>query len=113
MLEVAHATAEVVVAAIEFLDSIVQELLADAALGPAGLGKAAVTAPGKVRRAIALIDRGIEAVDTLRRAVKTAIRVLRDVGRRWTWPTPWSAARVCGARAAGGHLDDTAAAGFR
>lgn len=114
VLEVAHATAEVVVAAIEFLDSLVQELLTDAALGPAGLGKAAVTAPGKVRRAITLIDRAVEAVDTLRRVTGTAIRVMRDLKVALdVTGVAVQGAGMGGHVEAGGHLGSTAEAGFR
>lgn len=77
MLEVSKATAECVCAALEFIDSVIQEVLADAAVPVLGWAKGAVTAPGKVRRVINLIADGKRAIENLVRAVKAVIRALR------------------------------------
>lgn len=114
VVEVAELAAEVVASVLEFLDSIVQDVLTSAALGPAGLAKIAVRAPGKIRRAVHLIDRAVEAIDVLRDAVRTAIRMLRDLRALLDTANAWVGRANLAAHAeAGRHLGQTAAAGFR
>ncbi len=78
-IEVAQATAEVVAAALSFINDIITELLLDAASGPFGWAKGAISAPGKARKVISLIHRGIEAIQKFTRAVKAVVAVLRYV----------------------------------
>lgn len=113
VIEVGLATAEVVAAAVAFIDDVVQELLIDAAAGPLGWAKGAFSAPGKARKIISLINRGLDAIQRLTNAVKAVVAVLKYVN-----------AGLSGAKAvlsfgntvahgtAGSHMDDTADQGF-
>ena len=73
VIEVAQATAEVVAAALNFINDMITELLLDAAAGPFGWAKGAISAPGKARKVINLIHRGIEAIEKFTRAVKAVV----------------------------------------
>lgn len=79
VVAVSQATAEVVCAALEFLDGLVQELLLDAAAGPLGWTKAAATSPRMVARMVRLVDQGREAISDLLRAAELAVAALRRV----------------------------------
>jgi hypothetical protein len=79
MIEVAQATAELVAAALDFIDSVVQEILLDAASGPVGWVKGGLSAPGKAKKLIDLIHRGLNAIETFTRAVKAAVTALKYV----------------------------------
>lgn len=79
VIEVGKATLDVLVIAIDFIDSIVQELIISALAGPIGWLKAGVTAPGKARRVIELIHDGLRAIEKLTHAAEALLKVLRYV----------------------------------
>ena len=113
VLEVAQATAEVVAAAVNFINDVIQELLLDAACGPLGWAKGAFSAPGKARRVITLIHRGIEAIEKFTRAVKAVVTVLRYVNVALSAAdTVLDFGNVAASTAAGHHMDDTSRHGF-
>jgi hypothetical protein len=113
VVEVAQATAEVVAAALSFINDIVTELLLDAATGPFGWAKGAITAPGKVNRLINLIHRGLEAIATFTRAVKAVVAVLRYVNAGLAAAdTVLQFGNAAASTAAGQHTDETAQQGF-
>lgn len=113
VIAVSRATAEVVCAVVEFIDSLVIELLLDAAAGPLGWSKAAVTSPGRVTRLVRLIDQGREAIADLLRAAELAVAALRRVEALLDTLSALAAAVETGARAeAGRGLTTVAEAGF-
>lgn len=79
VLEVSTVTAELVCAVLDYLDSIVQQLLLEAALGPFGWAEAAASAPGKIARMLGLVDRGSHAVSELERLADTVSSLLAHV----------------------------------
>jgi hypothetical protein len=113
VLEVAQATAEVVAAAVNFVNDVIQELLLDAASGPLGWAKGAFSAPGKARKVINLIHRGIEAIEKFTRAVKAVVTVLRYVNVALSAAdTVLDFGNVVESTRAGSHMDDTSQHGF-
>lgn len=113
VVSVSKATAEVVCAALQFLDGLVQELLLDAAAGPLRWTKAAATAPRTVVRMVRLIDQGRDAVTDLLRAVELAVAALRRVEALLDTLTALAAAVETGAHAeAGQDMAGVAEAGF-
>ena len=77
MIQVSQATAECVCAALQFIDSVIQEVLMDAAVPVFGWAKGAVTAPGKIRKVIKLISDGKDAIQNLIRCVKACVTALK------------------------------------
>ncbi len=113
VIEVAQATAEVVAAALNFIDDVIQELLMDAASGPFGWVKGAVTAPGKARKLISLINRGVHAIEKFTHAVKAVVKVLKYVNAGLAAAdTMLQFGNVAASTAAGEHLDETSHHGF-
>lgn len=113
VVSVSKATAEVVCAALEFIDGLVQELLLDAAAGPLGWTKAAATSPRMVVRMIRLIDQGRDAITDLVRAVELAVAVLRRVEALLDALAALAAVVETGAHAeAGQDMGAVAEAGF-
>lgn len=113
VIEVAQATAEVVAAALSFINDIITELLLDAAAGPFGWAKGVVSAPGKARKVINLIHRGIEAIAKFTRAVKAVVAVLKYVNAGLaTADTVLQFGAAVENTRAGNHMDDTADHGF-
>ena len=113
MLEVAQATAECVCAALEFIDSCIQEILADAAVPFAGWVKAGVSAPGKVRRVIQLISQGKDAIENLLRFAKVAITAMKYLNALFdTANLVLNAIELGGDTDNSTDVDDTADAGF-
>lgn len=111
LIEVARETAHVVCAVLEFLDSIVQDLLLSAA--GAGMVKAIATSPGKAVRAARLIDDGVRAIETLRRVAQEAIRAIRDLQALLDVAnTVVDLGEIGGHVGAGGWLEETTGAGF-
>ena len=112
MLEVSQATAECVCAALEFIDSCIQEIIADAAVPVAGWVKAGVSAPGKVRRVIQLISQGKNAIENLLRFAKVAITAMKYLNALFdTANLVLNAIEVGGDVDNSTNVDDTADAG--
>lgn len=78
-LEVSEAAIQVVSLALNFLDSLAQELIEDASVPVLGWAKGAVTAPGKVTKAISLIKKGADAVEKLTNLLKKIPEVARII----------------------------------
>jgi hypothetical protein len=113
VIEVAQATAEVVAAALSFINDIITELLLDAASGPFGWAKGAISAPGKARKVISLIHRGLEAIQKFTRAVKAVVAVLRYVNAGLSAAdTVLQFGNVAASTDAGNHMDETSEHGF-
>ena len=113
VIEVAQATAEVVAATINFIDSVIQEILLDAAAGPFGWAKGALSAPGKARKIINLIHRGITAIEKLTSAVRAVVTVLKHLNAILAVADNVLAfGNVAKSTEAGKHMDDTANHGF-
>ncbi len=113
VVSVSRATAEVVCAALEFIDGLVQELLLDAAAGPLGWTRAAATCPGRVARLVRLIDQGRDAISDLLRAAELAVAALRRVEALLDALSALAAAVETGAHAAAGQdMAEVAGAGF-
>ena len=113
MLEVSKATAECVCAALEFIDSCIQEIIADAAVPVAGWVKAGVSAPGKVRRVIQLIGQGKDAIENLLRFARLAITALKYLNAFFdTANLVLTSIELGGDAANSSNVDDTADAGF-
>ena len=113
VIEVAQATAEVVAAALSFINDVVTELLLDAASGPFGWAKGAISAPGKARKVISLIHRGITAIEKFTRAVKAVVAVLKYVNAGLSAAdTVLQFGNAAASTAAGNHMDETSAHGF-
>ncbi len=113
VIEVAQATAEVVAATVNFIDSVIQEILLDAAAGPFGWAKGALSAPGKARKIISLIHRGITAIEKLTSAVRAVVAVLKYVNAGLEVADNVLAfGNVARSAEAGGHMDDTSNQGF-
>lgn len=113
MLEVSQATAECVCAALSFIDSCIQEVIADAAVPFAGWVKAGVSAPGKVRRVIQLISQGKEAIENLLRFAKVAITAMKYLNAFFdTANLVLTSIEVGGDAVNSSDVDDTANAGF-
>jgi hypothetical protein len=113
ILEVAQATAEVVAAAINFIDDVIQELLLDAAVPVLGWAKGAFSAPGKAKKVIDLIHRGLEAIERFTRACRAVVTVLKYVNAGLTvLDSTVSFGNVVASGAAGGHVDETSDRGF-
>lgn len=112
LVEVARSTAETVCAALEFLDACVQDLVLSAG-GPVGWARAAAKAPGKVQRIVSLVQRAVEALEGLRRAVRACLRVLALVEASLDGATTvLGAANDVGHAVAAAWVDETARAGF-
>lgn len=113
VIEVAKATAEVVAAAVSFINDVITEILLDAAAGPLGWAKAGLSAPGKARAVINLIHRGLEAIEKFTHAVRAVISVLRylNAGLR-SADALLGFGNVAASTAAGEHLDETSRHGF-
>lgn len=113
VLEVAQATAEVVTAAINFIDSVIQELLMDAAVPVLGWAKGAFTAPGKAKKVIDLIHRGLNAIEKLTRACKALVTVLKYVNAGLSVvDSSVGVGNFIASTEAGNHVDETADHGF-
>lgn len=113
VVDVARSTTQTVCAVLRFIDSLIQEYVLDAALGPLGAAKALVQAKGKVQRLITLINRAVDAVNGLIRAVTEltaalrALDLLLSIAKR-----TYAVSNDAGHVAAGSHVNETAAAGF-
>jgi uncharacterized protein YukE len=113
VIEVAQATAEVVAAALSFINDIITELLLDAASGPFGWAKGAISAPGKARKVISLIHRGLEAIQKFTRAAKAIVAVLKYVNAGLSAAdTVLQFGNAAASTAAGNHMDETSQQGF-
>jgi len=113
VIEVAQATAEVVAAALSFINDVVTELLLDAASGPFGWAKGAISAPGKARKVISLIHRGITAIEKFTRAVKAVVAVLKYVNAGLSAvDTVLQFGNAAASTSAGNHMDETSEHGF-
>jgi len=113
MIEVAQATVELVAAALDFIDSVIQEILLDAASGPIGWAKGAFSAPGKAKKVIDLIHRGINAIETFTRAVKAAVTALKYLNAALGVTNGLLSIGNAGAStAAGNEADNTSTAAF-
>lgn len=113
VIEVAKATVDVIVIALEFIDSIIQELIISGLAGPVGWIKAGVSAPGKARRVVELIHDGLRAIEKLMNAVKAVIKVLRYVNAGLGGANTVLAAVSSGKHTdAGNRTDDSAEQGF-
>jgi hypothetical protein len=113
VIEVAQATAEVIAAALNFIDSVVQEVLLDMAAGPLGVVKGAFSAPGKARKIISLISRGLEAISKFTHAVRAVVVVLKYVNAGLAvTDTVLQLGSTAASKAAGDHMDDTSRHGF-
>ncbi|MEX0427205.1 hypothetical protein AB3X52_06190 [Nocardioides sp. DS6] len=76
LIDVSVAAAEVVVGALHLINDIAQELISDAAVPLVGWGKALLTGAGKVKRAISLIHKCLEAIEKITTAIKIALKGL-------------------------------------
>lgn len=113
VLEVAQATAEVVAAAINFIDDVIQEILLDAAIPVVGWAKGAFSAPGKAKKVIDLIHRGLEAIEKFTAACRAVVTVLKYVNAGLgVLSTTLDFGNVVASGTAGGHVDETADRGF-
>lgn len=113
LVEVARSTTQTVCAVLRFIDSLLQEYLLDAALGPVGAAKALVQAKTKVQRLLTLIDRAVEAVNGLVRAVTELTAALRALDLLLSMAErTYAITNDLGHAAAGTYLDETARAGF-
>lgn len=113
MIEVSQATAECVCAALQFIDSVIQEILMDAAVPVVGWAKGAATAPGKVRKVIKLISDGKDAIQGLIRAVKACVTALKYLNALLdTANNVLSLMNAGGDVANSSGVDETARAGF-
>lgn len=113
VIEVAQATAEVVAAALSFINDVVTELLLDAASGPFGWAKGAISAPGKAGKVISLIHRGITAIEKFTRAVKAVVAVLKYVNAGLSAAdTVLQFGNAAASTSAGNHMDETSEHGF-
>ena len=113
VVEVARATVEVIAIALDFIDSIIQELIISGLAGPIGWVKAGVTAPGKARRVVELIHNGLRAIERLLEAVKTVVTVLRYVNAGLgAANSVLGSFNTAGHAAAGSRTDDSAQQGF-
>jgi hypothetical protein len=79
VIEVAKATLDVLVIAIDFIDGVIQDLIISGLAGPIGWLKAGVTAPGKAKRIIELIHDGLRAIEKLMDAARAVLKVMRYV----------------------------------
>lgn len=113
ILEVAKATAEVVAAAINFIDDVIQEILLDAAVPLVGWAKGAFSAPGKAKRVIDLIRDGLDAIERLTRACRAVVTVLKYVNAGLTvLDTTIGFGNTAASTDAGFQVDETAGRGF-
>ncbi len=113
VIEVAQATAELVAAAVNFINDVIQEILLDMAAGPLGWAKGAVTAPGKARKVVNLIHRGLEAIEKLTRAVKAIVTVLKYVNAGLSAANSvLGFGNVAASGNAASHMNDTSQQGF-
>lgn len=113
VVEVARSTTETVCAVLRFIDSLLQEYLMDAALGPLGAAKALVQAKGKVQRLISLINRAVNAVNGLLRAVTELTAALRALDAMLSIAKGvYGVSNGLGHVAAGSYVNETARAGF-
>jgi len=78
-LEVSEAAIQVVSMVLNFLDSLAQELIEDASVPVLGWAKGAVTAPGKVMKAVRLIQKGAKAVEKLTNLLQKIPQVARYI----------------------------------
>lgn len=113
VVAVARSTTETVCAVLRFIDSLLQEYLLDAALGPLGAAKALVQVKSKVQRLITLINRAVDAVNGLIRAITELSAALRtldlllSIAKR-----TYAVSNDAGHVAAANYVNETAAAGF-
>lgn len=113
MIEVSLATAELVCAVLEFIDSVVQEILLDVASGPLGWAKGAISAPGKARQLIRLINQGLDAISALVAAVKACVTAMKLLNALLDGANSLLGVINAGGHlSAGSHADDTARAGY-
>jgi hypothetical protein len=113
VIEVAQATAELVAAAVNFINDVIQEILLDMAAGPLGWAKGAVTAPGKARKVVNLIHRGLEAIEKFTRAVKAVVTVLKYVNAGLSAANSvLGFGNVAASTNAANHMDNTSQQGF-
>ena len=103
VIEVAQATAEVVAAALSFINDVVTELLLDAASGPFGWAKGAISAPGKARKVIEKFTRAVKAVVAVLKYVNAGLSAVDTV---------LQFGNVAAGTSAGNHMDETSAHGF-
>lgn len=113
VIEVSKATAEVVAAAVNFINDVITEILIDAAAGPLGWVKGSISAPGKAKKIIDLIHRGLTAIEKLTAAAKAAVTVLKyaNAGLAALSGITGFGAGVANT-AAGNFMDDSATQGF-
>lgn len=113
LIDVSVAAAEVVVAGLQLINDIIQELITDAAVPAVGWAKALFTGAGKVKKAIALIDRCLDAIERIHKAVQIALKFLTYFNVGMAGVNTVLKGFVIGTGVnAGTHVDDTAAHGF-
>lgn len=112
-LEVSEAAIQVVSLALNFLDSLAQELIEDASVPVLGWAKGAVTAPGKIKKAITLIKKGADAIEKLTNLLKKIPEVARliNVGLTMTDETLKFGNTVLSAEATS-HMGNTSKQAF-
>lgn len=112
-LEVSQAAIQVVSLALNFLDSLAQELIEDASVPVLGWGKGLVTGPGKIKKAISLIKKGADAIERLTDLLQKIPAVARyiNVGLTLTDETLKFGSTVLSTEATS-HMDNTAKQAF-
>lgn len=113
LIDVSVAAAEVVSMGLQLINDIIQELITDAAVPAVGWAKALFTGAGKVKKAISLINRCLDAIEKIHKVVKIALKFLTYFNVAMGGVNTVLKTFVIGTGVnAGTHVDDTAAAGF-
>lgn len=113
LVEVARSTTNLVCAALAFVDTLVQDLIKDALLGPVGGLRQLWKAKARIQRLIRLIDRAAEAVEDLLRAAVIVTRALQKVQASMEAATEVTRGAGTVAHAvAGSYTDETASRGY-
>lgn len=113
LIDVSVAAGQVVAAGLHLINDIAQELISDAATPVVGWAKALITGAGKVKEAISMINRVLNAIEGIEKAVKAALKVLKffNAGMA-SLNAILEVGEVSTAANAGSHIDNTAARGF-
>lgn len=113
VVDVSLATAEMVAVAVSFINDVITELLLDAATGPLGWARGALTAPDEARRVISLVHRGLEAIERLTAVITEVVAVFKYLNAFLKGLHASLGVANAGLSAqAADHLDETAHHGF-
>lgn len=113
LIDVSVAAGQVVAAGLSLINDIAQELISDAAVPLVGWGKALITGASKVKKAISTINRVLDAIEKIHKAVQVALKILKWFNAGMSALNGvLSVGETATAANAGSHVDDTARAGF-